>query len=91
MFIPINRYLLVEHIKEEETPSTILIPDATALRGYSGFSLIKLLAVAPDCEKFNGEIGQILVANTNMIESVKVGNKSFSIILENHIVGLISS
>jgi hypothetical protein len=26
-----------------------------------------------------------------MIESIKVGNKSFSIILENHIVGLISS
>jgi hypothetical protein len=80
---------LVEQEQQEENQSAILIPEIVAR--MSDFSLVKLLAVAPDCEKFNGEVGQVLVANTNMIESIKVGNKSFSIILENHIVGLISS
>ena len=67
MFIPINRYLLVEQEQQqEENQSAILIPEAVAR--MSDFSLVKLLAVAPDCEKFNGEVGQTLVVNTKMIK-----------------------
>lgn len=89
MFIPINRYLLVEQEEQqEENQSTILIPDIVAK--MSDFSLVKLLAVAPDCEKFNGEVGQTLVVNTKMIESVKIKDEEFSIILENHVIGLVA-
>ena len=89
MFIPINRYLLVEQEEQqEENQSTILIPDIVAK--MSDFSLVKLFAVAPDCEKFNGEVGQTLVVNTKMIESVKIKDEEFSIILENHVIGLVA-
>ena len=89
MFIPINRYLLVEQEEQqEENQSTILIPDIVAK--MSDFSLVKLLAVAPDCEKFNGEVGQTLVVNTKMIESVKIKDEEFNIILENHVIGLVA-
>ena len=89
MLIPINRYLLIEHIKEEgNTKSTILLPEEVARR--PDFSLVKLLAVAQDCEKFNGEVGQTLIANTNMIEEIKICDRVFNIIMESHIVGLVS-
>lgn len=90
MFIPINRYLLVESLKEEEvSKSPILLPESPT-KSLSPHSVVKLLAVSPDCEKFNGEIGHTLVVNSNMIENIKVGTDEYKVILENHVVGLIS-
>ena len=88
-FIPFNRYLLVQKIEQEldESASSILVPDNVTIRPE--FSLVELLAVAPDCEKFNGEVGQTIVVNSNMIENVKVNNQEFNIVLENHVIGLI--
>jgi len=90
MFIPINRYLLVESLKEEEvSKSPILLPESPT-KSLSPHSVVKLLAVSPDCDKFNGEIGHTLVVNSNMIENIKVGADEYEVILENHVVGLIS-
>ena len=90
MFLPINRYLLVESLKEEEvSKSPILLPESPT-KSLSPHSVVKLLAVSPDCEKFNGEIGHTLVVNSNMIENIKVGTDEYKVILENHVVGLIS-
>jgi len=90
MFIPANRYLLVEPVKkEEESSSPILLPEAPT-KSLSPHSLVKLKAVATDCEKFNGEVGHTLVVNSNMIESIKVGTTEYHIILENHVVGIIA-
>ena len=41
-----------------------------------------------DCEKFNGETGALLIVNNNMIEDISVGKNNYSVILENHVVGL---
>ena len=92
MFIPINRYLLVEPVMEEkESKSPILLPDnPTKNSRIYAHAAVKLIAVSPDCEKFNGEIGHTLIVNSNMIESVKVGSSEYKVILENHVVGLIS-
>lgn len=88
-FIPFNRYLLVQKIEREldESISSILVPDGVTVRPE--FSLVELLAVASDCEKFNGEVGQTIVVNSNMIENVKINNQEFNIIQENHVIGLI--
>lgn len=87
--IPFNRYLLVQKIEqvESETATSILVPDSVSIRPE--FSLVELLSVAPDCEKFNGEVGQTIVVNSNMIEKVKLGNQEFDIVQENHVIGLI--
>jgi co-chaperonin GroES (HSP10) len=87
--IPFNRYLLVEKIeqKADESTTSILVPDTVSIRPE--FSLVRLLSVAPDCEKFNGEIGQTIVVNSNMIEKVKIDNQEFDIVQENHVIGLI--
>ena len=87
--IPFNRYLLVQKIEQklDEAITSILVPDNVSIRPE--FSLVELLAVAPDCEKFNGEVGQTIVVNSNMIEKVKLGNQEFDIVQENHVIGLI--
>ena len=89
-FIPYNRYLLVHKVeqKADESTTSILVPDSVSIRPE--FSLVELLAVASDCEKFNGEVGHTLVVNSNMIENIKVGNDEYKVVLENHVVGLIS-
>ena len=88
-FIPYNRYLLVQKLEQklDESVTSILVPDNVAIRPE--FSLVQLLAVASDCEKFNGEIGQTIVVNSNMIESVKVNSQEFNIVQENHVIGLV--
>ena len=88
-FIPYNRYLLVKKLEQEldESVTSVLVPDNVSIRPE--FSLVELLAVASDCEKFNGEVGQTIVINSNMIENVKINNQEFNIIQENHVIGLI--
>ena len=64
----------------------MLVPESSIQK--PAYSLVKLLAVAPDCEKFNGEVGSVLLVNTNMIEEITVGHENYNIVLENHVVGL---
>ena len=45
--------------------------------------------MAPDGEIFEGEVGQTIVVNSNMIEDVKVNNQEFNIVQENHVIGLV--
>ena len=70
MLIPFNRHLLVEPIAQstDTEPTVVLVPDSVTIR--PDYSLVKLLAVAPDCEKFNGEVGHTLLVNSNMVEEI---------------------
>ncbi len=87
MLIPYNRHLLVELVQSEDRgDAVVLIPDSSVPK--PAYSLVKLLNVAPDCEKFNGEVGSTLLVNTNMVEEITVAGTSYNLILENHVVGL---
>lgn len=87
MLVPYNRHLLVELVQSEDRgEAVVLIPDSSITKPT--YSLVKLLNVAPDCEKFNGEVGSTLLVNTSMVEEVTVAGSSYNLILENHVVGL---
>ena len=87
MLVPYNRHLLVELVQAEDRgEAVVLIPDSSIPKPT--YSLVKLLNVAPDCEKFNGEVGSTLLVNTSMVEEVTVAGSSYNLILENHVVGL---
>ena len=87
MLVPYNRHLLVEPIKTEDRDDAVVLIPASSVK-LSPWSLVKLLATAPDCEKFNGEVGCTLVVNTGMIEEIEVCQNKFNLILENHVIGL---
>ena len=87
MLVPYNRHLLVEPVREEDKGEAfVLIPDSSVTKPT--YSLVKLTAVAPDCEKFSGDIGSTLLVNTSMIEEIKVSGKVYNLILENYVIGL---
>ena len=84
---PVNRHLLVEPIQSDDRGEAVVLIPESSIKS-SAYSLVKLLAVSSDCEKFNGEVGSTLVVNTNMVEEVQVGEDKFNLILENHVLGL---
>jgi len=88
MLVPYNRYLLVEPIDAsgDRDDAVVLIPESSVAK--PSHTLVKLVGVAPDCEKFNGEAGSVLLVNTNMLEEIRVAENNYTLVLENHVVGL---
>ena len=93
---PFNRHLLIVPDfgrKKEEKPE-VLLPD-----GYNPpkerYLTADVLAVAKDCTehirslKYRGESSPTIVVDRSMIEEIKIFNKSYYFILENHVVGAV--
>ncbi len=87
MFVPLNRRILVEPVSEEREESFVLVPETAKVQ--PAHSLVRVVGVAFDCEKFNGEVGSTLVVDASMIEEINVGKKVYNVILENHVIGLV--
>jgi co-chaperonin GroES (HSP10) len=83
---PFNRHLLVTPIedKEEKEQSTVLVPEGYKSKPRHG--RVKVLEKAEDC-KIPVSVGDILIVNSSMIEEVTVSTATYSLILENHILG----
>lgn len=91
---PSNRHLLIlPHIKKNETPSGVMLPD-----GYQPeedvYVEATVLDIAEDCDKqFNFlkfgriELEKKIVVDRRMIQEVKLQNKTHYLILENYVIG----
>jgi len=87
MLIPCNRYILIEPLHENAGEKPVaLFPESK--KHEPKYQLFKLLAVAPDCEKFNGEVGHTLLVNAAMIEEISIHGERFWMVLEDFVVGL---
>ena len=86
---PVNRHILVQTIEEEkqEQASGVLLPDGCYSKQV--FGLCRVLAKSSDCA-IGAEVGQVIVVDNSMIEGVVVGDTHFSLILENHVLGVVS-
>ena len=86
-FEPRNRHLLVEKIeKDEEEQTDILLPEG--YKQVDEYALLRVLASSPDCS-ITARRGEKVVAPTHLIQDINVGEQSFSIVLENHICGVL--
>lgn len=86
-FSPVNRYVLVDPIREESREETgVLLPQEYTVKNIHG--ACKILAVAPDCTR-EVRLGQIAIINNSMVEEVKLRGETFFLILENHVLGVI--
>ena len=86
-FEPRNRHLLVEKIeKDEEEQTDILLPEG--YKQVDEYTLLRVLATSPDCILIARK-GEKVVAPTHMIQDINVGEQSYSIVLENHICGVL--
>ena len=86
--IPFNRYILIEPIEEESEKSqtTVLVPDE--YRQKSKHIKAKILGKAFDC-KIDVSSDDIVVVDGPMVEELKVGGKTYNLVLENYVFGRI--
>ena len=84
---PINRYLLIEKKEAEEEKELVLLPE-----GYNkkkdDHEIVKVLDVADNCAT-GIKPDQNVVVQSNMVEEIKVGTKSYCLILENYVLGIL--
>ena len=81
---PCNRHLLVEieEVKEKKE-SSVLLPDG--FTQASAFTKAKVVAIANDCS-LDVSAGDVVVFHTSMLQDIKVGESSFKMVLENHVM-----
>ena len=86
-FEPRNRHLLVERVeqkKEEET--NVLLPEG--YKKVEEYMLLRVVATSPDCTLV-ARRGERIIAPAHLIQDIDVGEQRFSIVLENHICGVV--
>jgi hypothetical protein len=86
-FSPKNRYLLVETQKQEDADTGVLLPEGYTLRKDKYVTAI-VLDTATDCKEAIAQGTQVVVDAT-MLEEVSVSGKTYEIVLENYVVGLL--
>ena len=74
----------VENNEEEQTD--ILLPEG--YRQVDEYTLLRVLATSPDCA-LTARKGEKVVAPTHLIQDINIGEQNFSIVLENHICGVL--
>ena len=83
MLKPMNKYLVVNPIKEEEKQSGVLVPEEYSV-DTSAFSLVTLRRSRLS---YPLEPGTKLVVPTHMIEHIELFGEKHYVVLENHVVG----
>ena len=83
MLHPMNRYLLVDPIKEEKKTSGILVPEDYK-EEHSAYTLVKLLktntsSLLPE--------GVRLIVPAHIVEEIELFGEKHHVVLENHVIG----
>tara|TARA_R110000824_G_scaffold277546_2_gene465759 strand:- start:2578 stop:2862 length:285 start_codon:yes stop_codon:yes gene_type:complete len=84
---PRNRHILIEKIeKDEEDKTKLLLPDG--YKKVEEHTIARVLAISPDCS-VSARKGEKVIVPTHLVQDIEVGEQSFSIVLENHICGVL--
>ena len=85
-FEPRNRHILVEKIEKDEERTNVLLPEG--YKKVEEYTLLRVLGTSPDCSVVARK-GERVVAPTHLVQDIDMGEYSFSIVLENHICGVV--
>lgn len=83
MIRPMNRYLLVDPIREEKKESGILVPEDYK-EEQSLYTLVKLLKTSIDSKLSEGSK---LVVPAHVVEEIDIFGEKHHMVLENHVIG----
>ena len=95
--IPVNRHLVVvPHNKKKETKSGVLLPDDYTTED-SRYITATVIDVAKDCSehfrklKYDYPSESVVCVEKSMIQEVDTDSSRHFIVLENYVVGIVSS
>tara|TARA_R110000824_G_scaffold16796_5_gene69082 strand:+ start:466 stop:729 length:264 start_codon:yes stop_codon:yes gene_type:complete len=83
MLYPMNRYLLVNPIKEDKKESGILVPEDYK-EEQSAYALVKLLKTNVNSKLTEGTR---LVVPAHVVEEIDLFGEKHHMVLENHVIG----
>ena len=90
-YTPMNRYLLVNRrpSKTKEVEQTVLLPE-----GYhkteSRYETVDVVSASPNCAFIDRvREGTKIVVLSNFLEDIEVEGHNYTVILENHVMGII--
>lgn len=94
---PVNRHIvIVPHRKQNETESGVLLPeDFVRDENEDRYITATAVSIAGDCStafhRLNTRVGEerLIVVDEKMIEDVVLGDKTYHIILENYVIGIL--
>lgn len=89
-YTPLNRHLLVSRRPVVEPEDTgILLPEGYK-KTESLYEAVKVIQAAPNCS-FLDRVGpgQMIVVMSNFLEDIEIGGHTYTVILENHVMGVI--
>jgi len=89
VFKPVNRHLLVEMPLESDTESLVILPDNYQPRDHN-HAVVSVLDIADDAKHQLAKNTQIVV-DRSMIEEIYIGHTTYSVILENYILGILEN
>lgn len=88
MFKPVNRYILVQEEKIEQTESLIVLPDDYK-PAEERYVTVEVREVAEDV-RFKVLPSSKIVIDRSMLEQITIGATNYSVILDNYVVGIVS-
>ena len=89
MFKPVNRYILIEHLRPdaEKEESLIVLPEDYKPQ-QERFITVAVVGSSEDV-RFDVPTAAKLVVDRTMIEEISIGGTIYNVILDNYVVGII--
>ncbi len=90
-FVPFNRHILVQRAPpQEKENSGILLPEGYKKK-ESQYEVVRVLDASPDCA-FREQIpmNTRIVVMSKFLEDIDCAGKTFTVVLENYVMGLVS-
>ena len=93
MFKPVNRYIEIKVMDEEEekTPSGVLLPKDYKEKDEAKHATAQVVSWAQDV-RFEDQlsVGSHLVVDKSMVEDIDLGSRTVAVVLDNYVLGLIN-
>jgi len=91
MYIPMNRHLLVQRQPrpEVELEQRVLLPEGYE-KTESRYETVEVVGTAPNCAFIDRvRAGTKIVVLSNFLEDIEVEGHNYTVILENHVMGIL--
>ena len=91
IYIPMNRHLLVQRRPKPEADleQRVLLPEGYK-KTESRYEAVEVLNVSPNCAFLDRvKQGTNIVVLSNFLEDIEIEGHNYTVILENHVMGII--
>ena len=87
MLKPLNRYVVVEPVKEQKRDSGVLVPEEYQKALDQKHHMVVEVISVNECDPVPLKKGLKLVVPTHAVEKIEALGENYHVVLENHVIG----